>query len=42
VTKEVTTVEVKRDLKKMKNNKATGPDERPVEVLKFLGEVGID
>jgi hypothetical protein len=42
VTKEVTKVEVERALKKMKNNKATGPDEIPVEVWKCLGEVGID
>ena len=34
--------EVKFALGKMKNGKATGPDEIPVEVWKCLGEFGID
>ena len=37
---EVTAAEVKQAMKKMKNNKACGPDMVPVEVWKALGEAG--
>ena len=37
---EVTATEVKQAMKKMKNNKACGPDMVPVEVWKALGEAG--
>lgn len=30
------------DLKRMKNNKTTGPDEIPVEAWRALGERGVD
>ena len=42
VTSMVRRDEVKKALKKMKNGKATGPDEIPVEMWKALGEEGID
>ena len=38
----VTRAEVERALKKMKNNKATGPDEIPVEAWRALGGEGVD
>ena len=38
----VTRVEVESALRKMKNNKATGPDEIPVEAWRALGEEGLD
>ncbi|XP_068224392.1 uncharacterized protein [Palaemon carinicauda] len=38
----VTRKEVEQAVKKMKNSKAAGPDNRPVEVWKSLGEDGID
>ena len=38
---EVTVAEVRQAMKKMKNNKACGPDMVPVEVWKALGEVGV-
>ena len=34
--------EVEKALKKMKNKKATGPDNIPVEAWKGLGKEGID
>ncbi|KAK4309954.1 hypothetical protein Pmani_018421 [Petrolisthes manimaculis] len=39
---DITRLEVELALKKMKNGKATGPDEIPVEVWKALGEEGVD
>ena len=39
---EVTQEEVKRQLDKMANNKATGPDELPIEVLKLLKKDGLE
>ena len=33
--------EVKNPLKRMKKGKAVGPDELPVEVWKYMGEMGI-
>jgi exonuclease III len=42
MTKEVTREEVEKAVSKMKNNKATGPDEIPVEAWKCLGKLGID
>ncbi|XP_068242331.1 uncharacterized protein [Palaemon carinicauda] len=42
VTKGVTRREVEQAVKKMKNSKAAGPDNIPVEVWKSLGEEGID
>ena len=38
----VTSAEVESALKKMKNNKATGPDEIPVEAWRALGGEGVD
>ena len=40
--REVTRSEVTEALKKMKNTKATGPDQIPGEAWKCLGEEGID
>ena len=37
---EITAAEVKQAMKKMKNNKACGPDMIPVEVWKALGDIG--
>lgn len=34
--------EVKKALKKMKTGKAVGPDDIPVEVWKYLGEVAVE
>ncbi|XP_068243731.1 uncharacterized protein [Palaemon carinicauda] len=42
VTIGVTRIEVEQPVKKMKNIKAAGPDNIPVEVWKSLGEEGID
>ncbi|XP_068228054.1 uncharacterized protein [Palaemon carinicauda] len=42
VTKGVTRREVEQAVKKMKNGKAAGPDNLPLEVWKGLGEEGID
>ncbi|XP_068241089.1 uncharacterized protein [Palaemon carinicauda] len=42
VNKGVTRREVEQAVKKMKNSKASGPDNIPVEVWKSLGEEGID
>ena len=42
VTSAVTRREVKQAVRKMKNGKAAGPDNIPVEVWKSLGEEGID
>ncbi|XP_068225525.1 uncharacterized protein [Palaemon carinicauda] len=42
VTIGVTRREVEQAVKKMKNNKAAGPDNIPVKVWKSLGEEGID
>ena len=38
----VTRAEVESALRKMKNNKATGPDEIPVEAWRALGGEGVD
>ena len=38
----VTRAEVESALKKMKKNKATGPDEIPVEAWRVLGGEGVD
>ena len=38
----VVRAEVVGALKKMKNNKSTGPDEIPVEAWRALGKVGVD
>jgi exonuclease III len=40
--REVTLEEVKRQLDKMANNKATGPDELPIEVIKLMKETGLE
>ena len=37
----ISEVEVKAQLEKMKNRKATGPDELPIEVVNSLGQTGI-
>ena len=42
VTQSISRREVKKQLKKMKNGRAIGPDGIPVEVWKSLGEEGID
>ena len=42
VTREIGRQEVKDALERMKNGKATGPDEIPAEAWKSLGEFGID
>ena len=42
VAQNISRREVKKQLKKMKNGKAIGPDGIPVEVWKSLGEEGID
>ena len=42
VTKEIERQEVKEALERMKDGKATGPDEIPSEAWKSLGELGID
>ncbi|XP_068229382.1 uncharacterized protein [Palaemon carinicauda] len=42
VTVGVTRREVEQAIKKMKNSKAAGPDNIPVEIWKSLGEEGID
>ncbi|KAI5726127.1 hypothetical protein M8J77_024147 [Diaphorina citri] len=42
MTAEISREEVVLAVKKMKNGKATGPDEIPVEAWKSLGEKGID
>jgi len=34
--------EIREALKKMANGKAVGPDQIPVEVWKFMGEVGLE
>ncbi|XP_046862565.1 uncharacterized protein LOC124456072 [Xenia sp. Carnegie-2017] len=39
---EITEDEVRRQLKKMKNNKARGPDELPIELGKKLGNTGTE
>ena len=38
---EITRGEVEEALKKMKNGKATGPDEIPAEIWKYLGQDGV-
>ena len=42
LTSGITREEVVKAIRKMKNGKATGPDNIPVEVWKSLGEEGID
>ena len=42
LTPGISRLEVEKALKKMKNSKATGPDNIPVEAWKGLGEEGID
>ena len=42
MTREVTRTEVNNAMKKMKNAKATGPDEIPVEAWRSLGDMGIE
>ncbi|XP_069985581.1 uncharacterized protein [Penaeus vannamei] len=42
VTCDINRQEVKEALRKMKNGKATGPDNIPAEVWKCLGDKGID
>ena len=37
----ITKDEIKEALKKMANEKAVGPDQIPVEVCKYMGEVGL-
>ncbi|XP_046855995.1 uncharacterized protein LOC124449095 [Xenia sp. Carnegie-2017] len=39
---EITEDEVRRQLKKMNNNKARGPDELPIELVKKLGNTGTE
>lgn len=39
---EISRMEVKQALEKMKNGKATGPDGVPIEVWKAMGEDGVD
>lgn len=39
--RQVTEEEVKLQLDRMKNKKATGPDEFPIEVVKSLGATGV-
>jgi len=41
-TSEITSEEVEKAMKKMKNGKAVGPDNLPVEVWKSLGIIGIE
>ena len=38
----MTKEEIRKALKKMANGKAVGPDQIPVEVWKFMGEVGLE
>ena len=42
VMQEISKEEVKRSLKSIKNNKAVGPDDIPVEAWKSLGEPAIE
>ena len=42
LTSGITREEVVKAVREMKNGKATGPDNIPVEVWKSLGEEGID
>lgn len=42
ITRSFSRREVKKQLMKLKNGKAIGPDGIPVEVWKSLGEEGID
>lgn len=42
LTREVTREEVAKAVKRMKNARATGPDQIPVEAWKSLGDAGID
>jgi hypothetical protein len=37
----VTEIEIKKQLDKMKNKKAMGPDEFPIEVIRKLGDIGL-
>ena len=39
---EISSSEVKQQLERMKNNKATGPDELPIDLVKLLKENGIN
>jgi hypothetical protein len=39
---EVTSAEIKEQLEKMANNKATGPDELPIEVIKLMKQTGVE
>jgi len=38
----ITKEEIREALKNMANGKAVGPDQIPVEVWKFIGEVGLE
>ena len=38
----ITKEEIREALKKMAHGKAVGPDQIPVEVWKFMGEVGLE
>ena len=39
---EITSAEIEMALRNMKNGKATGPDNLPVEVWKSLGRIGVN
>ena len=38
----ITKEEVRENMKRMKNGKAIGPDDIPVEVWTFLGEIALE
>jgi len=39
---QITREEIKKQLEKMKNGKAAGPYEFPMEIVKKLGDLGLD